>query len=115
MMENVAFIKIPNGYRTLNLEHVIYLEADDNYTRVNVISSDNFMIPTNLGSVERLWTDMEFIFRIHKSFLINIHFLKEIRKEKGSENYHVHMENGHVLPLARRRRKELFSMLKKRW
>jgi two-component system LytT family response regulator len=71
--------------------------------------SDNrkFLSTINLKRVAEILTDVNF-FRVHKSFLININFIKKTLKTGGGI---VVLENNLEIPIARRRKDEFMNLL----
>ena len=113
MLHNPGMIKritLPdtNGYNIVELEDVLYLEGDDNYTSFYLNKQKKLIVSKTLKEYESLLGDLGF-FRIHKSSIINLIHLKNISKENGLD---VIMSDGRALPVSRRRSSELFEKAK---
>jgi len=88
-----------NGYILLSLADISYLEADSNYTIFHLINLKKIVSAKSLKEYEELIEGQAF-FRIHKSYLINLHQFKCISKTDLSIAV---MNDGSNLPIARRK------------
>ena len=68
------------------------------------------MVPRTLKVIEGLLPSSHF-FRIHKSYLINLNFVKSYKKTDG---FRVELENGIELDVAIRRKEEFIKVLTQR-
>lgn len=89
----------PMGFRVIDLSKVIYLEADNNYTKIHMISDEIFVSAKTLGEYDKMISGPNF-YRIHKSYLINLEYLKRYSNLQGS---FVEMCNGAILIISRRK------------
>ena len=96
------------GYNIVDLEDVLYLEGDDNYTSFFLSKQKKLIVSRTLKEYEILLSDLGF-FRIHKSSIINLMHLKNIRNENGLD---VVMSDGRTLSVSRRRSSELMEKAK---
>ena len=87
----------------LNIEKIVFLEADSNYTHFHLISSKKITIPKTLKHFEELLPRNHF-HRVHKSYLINIEQIKTCHKKTGK----IVMSNNRTLTIAKKRQKEFF-------
>jgi len=97
-----------NGYNIVDLEDVMYLEGDDNYTSFHLIRHQKVVVSKTLKEYESLLSDLGF-FRIHKSSIINFVHLRNINKDNGVD---VVMSDGRSLAVSRRRSTELLEKAK---
>lgn len=96
-----------NGYQMEKLNNIVYCEADINYTRIHTMTGKMIMVSKTLKLIEEMLS-CDFFFRIHKSFLINMNYLKSYSKIDG---YEVTLETGHKLPVAMRKNEEFLRAL----
>ena len=98
-------IAIPTmkGITLLNLEDIVYCEAQRSYTYFHLTNNKSILISKPLFDYDKLLADSVF-FRVHKSFLINLLHVKEYRRGEGGC---VVMSNGINIDVSRRK-KELF-------
>jgi two-component system LytT family response regulator len=118
MLSNIAIgediknkIALPtmDGYRLEMINSIIYCEADENYTRIHFTSKETLLVPRTLKTIEELLPESCF-FRIHKSFLININFVKSYKKTNRTK---VVLETGIELDVAVRRNEKFINLLTK--
>lgn len=89
----------------VNLEDIIAIHADDNYSQVELAQNEKISSTKSLGKfAEELAS--EHFFQCHKSHLINLS--KMVRFHK---NGHAEMENGTMVPVARRRKDEFLEQV----
>jgi len=113
MLNNPGVIKkitLPDthGYNIVDIDEIMYLEGDDNYTSFFLNRHKKVVVSKTLKEYENLLGDLGFM-RIHKSSIINLLHLKNINKENGMD---VVMSDGRRLPVSRRRSNELLDKAK---
>jgi DNA-binding LytR/AlgR family response regulator len=81
--DQVRRLKIPTrqGYSLVNVNDIIYCEADGNYTCITSGEDDKVTTSTNLGKIEEELNDSKF-FRISRSVVINTDYLTSLDKGK---------------------------------
>lgn len=79
------------------VDQILYLEAEKEYTRV-ITSNNTYLSNLGITQLEEKLDPGKFI-RIHRSHIVHIPFIKEVRKEPN--NYQVIMTNGSVLNIGR--------------
>ena len=76
---------------------VMMLQADVNYTKIYFNDGKKMTVATSLKKLQNRFNTPEF-FRIHKSYLVNLHFVEEINRDT------IRMSNNLNVTLARRRK-----------
>jgi two-component system LytT family response regulator len=89
------------------LETIDYIKADDVYAAV-VVSGKRYLVRTALETLARCLDPTGFS-RIHRSYIVRLDRVREVRRAKGAE---VVMGDGTVLPVSRRRRRVIEAFLK---
>jgi len=97
------------GYIMEKINHIMYCEADENYTKIFTVSGRQLLVSKNIKVVEELLPAENF-FRIHKSFLVNLNYIKEYDR---SEGHRITLENGVILDVATRRIDDFVKVLTK--
>lgn len=99
-------VPVRDGYELIATDEIIYCKATGAYTDI-VLKERKLLSSRSLGTTEQaLPADM--FERIHHSLLINIHHVKQFRKNEGS---FIVMDNGDELPVARARKERLMQRL----
>lgn len=93
----------------INRHDIVYCSSDVNYTNIWLLNKQKLVISKNLGTVEQL-INSPFFYRIHQSYLINILWLKTVKKIKGSA---VLLENNVQLTISGRKKQAFIRHLQK--
>lgn len=100
---------IATGQQFVDLEEVIYAQAEDNVAMVYLKDKKKLKLSRSLGWLEEELTDQGFC-RIHHSYLINLHKMTEyIRNEGGF----VIMQGGKAISISRRRKDTFIQALER--
>ena len=95
------------GLEILEFAHIIYLEAEGNYTNIHLDNSRPLLSSKTLKEFEDILPPQQFC-RIHNGSLVNISFVKRYNKGEGGQ---VVLHNGTLLDVARRRKDDLLILL----
>src|SRR6056297_2850517 len=99
-----------DGFQLERINNIIYCQAEENYTKIFTTRGESIIVTKTLKSVEELLPESIF-FRIHKSYLVNLNYIKSYSK---SNRYKVTLENGVKLDVATRRNEDFVKALTKR-
>lgn len=91
------------GFIILKLDDIIYCRAERSYTMFHLEGNKTVIVSKPLLDYDNLLRDTFFL-RVHKSYLINIHHVKEYQRGEGGV---VIMSDGTEIEVSRRK-KELF-------
>ncbi|MEP6750466.1 MAG: LytTR family DNA-binding domain-containing protein [Bacteroidota bacterium] len=102
-------IAIPSmeGLQFINMDDIIYLEAQSNYTLIWLKESYKLTVSKTLKDFEELLPPAVFI-RIHHSHIINRNAVEKYIKGEGGQ---VVMKNGATLDVARRKKEEFMKAI----
>jgi len=87
------------GFQIINTSDLMYLEADSNYTILHLSGQKKIVATRTMGDFEKILDQPDF-FRIHKSIIINLNYLKAYSSYQGN---FVTLSDGTVLNISRRR------------
>ena len=106
----VTKLTIPeqSGFRLVNVADLIYLQADDNYTVLNLTGGRKIVATRTLGEFEKILDGPDF-FRIHKSTIINLSFLVGYSSFQGN---FAELNDGSRLDISRRKLSEFRDKVK---
>jgi len=96
-----------DGYELERVNNIVYCQAEENYTKIITNRDDVIMVAKTLKNIETLLPEKMF-FRIHKSYLVNLNYIKSYSKVQG---YKITLENGIKLDVATRRNDEFLRAL----
>jgi two-component system LytT family response regulator len=108
---NSKTIAIPtlSGYEIIQVKEIVNLEADESYTKIFLADGKKCVSSMTIAKYEKV-LDSSTFFRVHKSHIVNIRYhLKEFNRHEGNV---VIMDNGTVIPVARRKLSGFISAIK---
>jgi two-component system LytT family response regulator len=97
--EGLLFIEVPD---------IVYLEAEGSYTNVWLKNGSKILASKKLKFFEEVLEARPNFFRSHRSFIVNINFLKKYNKNDSS----LTLDNGKVAYISRERKAEFEEQLK---
>lgn len=100
-------ISTETGIEFVKFNSIVYLEAQNNYTKINMLDGTTIIASKTLKSFDELLPS-ELFFRIHKSYLINMNFVKRFFK---IDDFLVELTTGEKLPLSYRKKNEFISAI----
>lgn len=98
------------GYELEKMNNIVYCQAEENYTKIHTNRNEVILVAKTLKTIEELLPKSIF-FRIHKSYLVNLNYIKSYSKTHG---YKVTLETGITLDVATRRNEEFIKALTKK-
>ena len=96
------------GFEVVRMGEIIHCTADDNFTKFKLENGNQLMICRSLKHYEEMLTEFEFI-RVHKSHLINRHFVKRYRKGKGGTAVMTNGDEIDISPSGKKKFLEAFE------
>lgn len=94
-----VILPVSHGFKVINAEDIIRLEAEDCYTHIFTTIEKKLTISKTLREIEDKVSDRLF-FRVHKSHLINLHHIKNYSKLDGGC---ITMSDGVKIHVSRRK------------
>ncbi len=97
----VSKLTIPEqtGFQMVNVEDLMYLQADNNYTVFHLKGDKKIVSTRTIGEFEKILEGTAF-YRIHKSTIINLHYLSGYTNFQG--NFAI-LKDGSRLDISRRK------------
>lgn len=99
-----------DGITVMPIADIIYLEAAGAYTIFYWKDEEKIISSINLKEYEELLSEQDF-FRVHNSFMINMHHVKKFLKEDGGC---ILMSSGARINLSKRKREEFLRLLERK-
>jgi two-component system LytT family response regulator len=93
------------GFSILDVNDILYLDADSNYTIFHLASLKKIVVSKSIKEFEDL-LDPHAFFRVHKSSIIHLKYLKEFSRVDG---YYAIMTDNTAIPVSRRRLPEFMT------
>ncbi len=95
--------------KMLSVQSILYIEADGRYTHLSMNDGGSYTTAKCLKDFEDYLSNQSIFIRISKSLLINVNYIKEYSK---GEPCIIHMINGKLFEVARRKKQEILVKLK---
>jgi two-component system, LytTR family, response regulator len=93
----------------LSVDDIRWIEAQENYVRI-CTGKDSHLLRETIGSLEsRL--DPELFLRVHRSAIVNLHHVKEVKNESDGDATVV-LKSGEQVPMSRSYRAKIQKSLK---
>jgi two-component system LytT family response regulator len=117
LMESIRFemgsvrkvpFSVQSGIEFISPDDIIYIEGENNYSILHLSGNKKLVVSKTLGHTEEVLNGYSFI-RIHKSYLINLKYIKRYVKTDGG---YVELENGVKLSVSRMRKLALNDLFK---
>lgn len=108
--KNLVLINHSKGFTLVDFKDIIWLEASDNYTNLYLNGQKKIIASKTLKEFETILPDTEF-FRVHRSALINIKYVKEYSNHEGGE---VILSDGTHVQVSKARTQEFGDFIRTR-
>lgn len=92
------------------IHEIVRIEADRSYCKIILKNHVRFISSKNMKHYEALLPERHFI-KVHRSHIINLNFVASIIKSDGG---FVKLENGHEVPLSRRKKEEFLRIIEEK-
>jgi len=106
--KNLVLINHSKGFTLIDYKDIVWLEASDNYTNIFLNTNKKIVASKTLKEFEAILPTTVF-FRIHRSSLINIDFIKEYSNAEGGT---IIMADGTSIQVSKARSQEFAEFLK---
>jgi len=107
--EKRILLKTSENIHLLRVSDIRYCEADGGYTRFFTNQDQEILVSRPLAEYEDLFAEYGF-YRVHKSFLANLHKVERFEKEDGG---YLVIDGEVKVPVASRKKDQLIQLLEK--
>ncbi|MBL7719738.1 MAG: response regulator transcription factor [Flavipsychrobacter sp.] len=108
--EEVRKIALPmsDGLLFIEVADIMMFEADRVYTNVFLRNGSRLLVSKPMRTFEEILQNRQIFFRPHRSYLLNINFIKKYNKGEST----IIMENNLAIPLSREKKQDFEALLK---
>lgn len=108
--ENFTKIALPvnDGIKFINFEDIIMMEADGMYTKIATNTEKEIFISKPLKHFVELLQNTPFFYKPHRSYLINLKFIKQYIKRDGG---YIVMDNDKQVSISKDKREEFLEIV----
>lgn len=107
--ENKIAIPTNTGLEFVMIKDILRIESSSNYSRLFLAGGNSLLVTKLLKDFEEILMPHGF-FRVHKSHLINMGYIRKYIRGDGGQ---IVMENGDMVDVARRKKEEFLSLINK--
>ncbi len=111
-LQNSNFKKIglpySDGIKFVDFNQIISLEADGMYTNVSTVNDGTILVSKPLKFFVDSLQKIDTFYRPHRSYLINLAFIKEFIKKDGG---YILMENNKTISISREKKEEFLNIV----
>ncbi len=105
-LENIA-LPSSTGFIFVHISEIIYIKSESNYTWVFINSGEKYLLSKTLKECAKLIPFPQF-FRSHRSFLVNMNYVKQYIKGQGG---YLILKDGTNIPVSRKNRNALIRFI----
>lgn len=106
-MQDTIAISSQEGLHFVKIDEIMYLEASSNYTYIVMNNKIKHLASKTMQTFEEVLEDNSIFFRAHKSYIINLKFIKQYIRGEGGE---LIMQDGKNIPLSRARKQDFLNL-----
>lgn len=101
-------VPVSSGVEIINLDDILYLQAEGSYTRIHLAHEQPLTLSRNLKHFEDQLADDHHFFRSHRSYIVNTAYVKKVLKSDGGT---LQLNNGASLPITPDRIEDLIGLI----
>ena len=92
-----------NGVVFVELNELVYCEADSNYTKLFLTSGKNYLLSKTLREVQEVLEERNFL-RVHRQYLVNLDHIKTYHKGEAA---YLLMQGDIIIPVSKNQKERL--------
>lgn len=105
---NKIGLPFSDGIKFVNFEDIVLLEADGMYTKITTKTSPEILVSKPLKHFVELLGKQTMFYKPHRSYLINLSFIKEYIKKDGG---YIVMDNDKVVSISKDKKEEFLTIV----
>jgi two-component system, LytTR family, response regulator len=109
-MQDTIALSTQQGLLFVKLDDMMYLEADSCYTKIIMQEKTKHIASKTLAAFEEVLQDNTIFFRPHKSYIVNLKFIKQYIRGEGGE---LIMQDGVSIAVSRNKKQEFLNLFMK--
>lgn len=100
-----------NGFSLIEIKDILRLESDSNYTNVYLMDGNKLVVSKTMKEFEPYLDELNF-FRIHRSHIINVNFVKGYNSKDGG---YVVLKDESMVEISRSKHKEFMEFISQKF
>lgn len=109
-MQDTIALSMQEGLLFVRIEDIMYVEGSGSYSYIIMTDKLKHLASKPISLFEEVLEGNPLFFRAHKSFLVNIHHIKQYLRGDGGE---IIMKDGRSVSLSRHKKQEFLDLFKR--
>lgn len=109
-MQDTIALSVQEGLLFVKIEDIMYIEGSGSYTNIIMTDKSKHLASKTIAVFEDVLQGNPLFFRAHKSFVVNIKYIKQYIRGEGGE---IIMKDGKSVALSRNKKQEFLNLFKK--
>ncbi|AXG69936.1 transcriptional regulatory protein YehT [Kordia sp. SMS9] len=105
---NKIGLPFSDGFKFVNFNEIILLEADGMYTKITTINESEILVSKPLKHFVSLLENIKAFYKPHRSYLINLKYIKEYIKKDGG---YIVMDNNETVSISKDKKEEFLAIV----
>ena len=101
-------LPISNGLLFADLKDIIYIKAEGSYSCFHLADGRKVLVSKKIKEFENILLPTGHFFRTHRTYLINLHKIKQYIKTDGG---HILMNNGDIVSISRELKEDFLNKI----
>ena len=100
-------VPVSEGSLFIDVKEITHLKAEGSYVNIFLEDGNKILVSKNIKDYETQLTEEEGFFRTHRSYLVNINYIKAI----SPDNTEATLKNKQTISIARERKNDFLAFL----
>ncbi|WP_298418256.1 LytTR family DNA-binding domain-containing protein [uncultured Kordia sp.] len=105
---NKIGLPFSDGFKFVDFNEIIILEADGMYTKITTVNDSEILVSKPLKHFVSLLEKINIFYRPHRSYLINLKYIKEYIKKDGG---YIVMDNNETVSISKDKKEEFLAIV----
>ncbi|WP_430409870.1 LytR/AlgR family response regulator transcription factor [Kordia sp.] len=105
---NKIGLPFSDGFKFVDFNEIILLEADGMYTKITTVNESGILVSKPLKHFVSLLIKVKTFYRPHRSYLINLKYIKEYIKKDGG---YIIMDNNETVSISKDKKEEFLAIV----
>lgn len=105
---NKIGLPFSDGFKFVDINEIILLEADGMYTKITTLNDSEILVSKPLKHFVSLLEKIKIFYKPHRSYLINLKFIKEYIKKDGG---YIVMDNNQTVSISKDKKEEFLAIV----
>ncbi|WP_298512419.1 LytTR family DNA-binding domain-containing protein [uncultured Kordia sp.] len=105
---NKIGLPFSDGFKFVDFNEIVLLEADGMYTKITTVNDSEILVSKPLKHFVSLLDKIKTFYKPHRSYLINLKFIKEYIKKDGG---YIVMDNNETVSISKDKKEEFLAIV----